>query len=150
MNSSPSCAPECCVYLLTNSRAFPPDRACALNREIGLNLTRASALTGRALAIISRSDSTLRGHFPHKTDALAAALGGDFNGTLPIPAFFAGGRLTINDTLYVAEGNTFTRPARPSSLATQPSATAPPISAPGSRKRLPAASPPPPAPISPP
>lgn len=101
-------APDGCFYLLTNSRALPPDRACALNHEIGRALAHAAALTGRALAIVSRSDSTLRGHFPHETDALAATLGGGFDGTLLVPAFFAGGRLTIHDTHYVAEGDTLT------------------------------------------
>jgi uncharacterized protein YgbK (DUF1537 family) len=101
-------APENCFYLLTNSRAFPPARACAINREIGENLRRASALTGRAISVVSRGDSTLRGHFPAETDALASALGGGFDGTLIVPAFFAGGHLTIGDTHYVADGDTLT------------------------------------------
>ncbi len=101
-------APERCFYILTNSRAFPAAKACALNREIGENLARAAAQTGRAIMVVSRSDSTLRGHFPAETDALAAALGTQFDGTLIIPAFFAGGRLTIGDTHYVADGDILT------------------------------------------
>lgn len=101
-------APERCCYLLTNSRAFSAARACAINTEIGHNLARASAATGRAISVVSRSDSTLRGHFPAETDALAAALGGGFDGTLIIPAFFAGGRLTIRDVHYVADGDRLT------------------------------------------
>lgn len=101
-------APERCFYILTNSRAFPALKACAINQEIGGNLARAAAHTGRAITVVSRSDSTLRGHFPAETDALASALGNHFHGTLIIPAFFAGGRLTIGDTHYVADGDILT------------------------------------------
>lgn len=96
-------APEPCFYILTNSRAFPAERACAINREIGRNLLRAAAQSGRAFRVVSRSDSTLRGHFPAETDALAAALGGNFDAMLLIPAFFDAGRVTINDVHFVAE-----------------------------------------------
>ena len=95
-------APGPCFYILTNSRAFPQKRACAINREIGLNLVSAGRLCGRSFQVVSRSDSTLRGHYPAETDALAEALGGDFDATLIIPAFFDGGRLTMNDIHYVA------------------------------------------------
>jgi uncharacterized protein YgbK (DUF1537 family) len=91
-------------YILTNSRAFPSDRACAINREIGRNLTTAACAAGCDFRIISRSDSTLRGHYPQETDALAEALGG-FDGTLIVPAFFDGGRYTIEDVHYVADGD---------------------------------------------
>jgi len=57
-------------YLLTNSRSMPESDAVALNRAIAANLRAASAHTGRPFTIISRSDSTLRGHFPAETDAL--------------------------------------------------------------------------------
>jgi uncharacterized protein YgbK (DUF1537 family) len=92
-------------YLLTNSRAFASDRACAINREIGRNLTTAASAAGCGFRIISRSDSTLRGHYPQETDALTEALGG-FDGTLIVPAFFDGGRYTIEDVHYVADGDT--------------------------------------------
>jgi len=97
-----------CCYILTNTRAFPPERARAINQEIGQALARASRSTGRSVAVISRSDSTLRGHFPVETDALATALGVSFDGTLLIPAFFDGGRFTIDDVHYVAEGANLT------------------------------------------
>ena len=100
--------PAPCFYVLTNSRALPVAAACELNREIGRNLTAAAARTGLAFTVVSRSDSTLLGHFPAETDALASALGGGFDGTLIIPAFFAGGRYTIGDIHYVADGDTLT------------------------------------------
>ncbi len=100
--------PGPCFYILTNTRAFPPARACAINREIGANLAAAATRANRAFTVVSRSDSTLRGHFPAETDALAVGLGVTFDGTLIIPAFFAGGRLTVGDTHYVADGDTLT------------------------------------------
>jgi uncharacterized protein YgbK (DUF1537 family) len=66
--------------------------------------------------VVSRSDSTLRGHFPAEVDALGAALtpGDPATGrigrkhlppVLLVPCFEAGGRYTINDVHYVAEGD---------------------------------------------
>ncbi|MEZ4660737.1 MAG: four-carbon acid sugar kinase family protein [Caldilineaceae bacterium] len=92
-------------YILTNSRSLPLADAQALNREIGQNLLTAGQRAGRAFAVVSRSDSTLRGHYPGEVDALAAALGQDVDATLIIPFFLEGGRLTINDVHYVAEGD---------------------------------------------
>ncbi|MCX8062957.1 MAG: hypothetical protein N3D16_10285 [Anaerolineales bacterium] len=92
------------VYILTNSRSFLPPEVEKMNREIARNLKEASIKTGRPFVVVSRSDSTLRGHFPLETDVLMAELGGDFDGVLVIPFFEEGGRFTINDTHYVAEG----------------------------------------------
>ena len=90
-------------YILTNSRSHSQAEAIRLNREIAQNLAAASRRTGRAFAIASRSDSTLRGHFPAETDVWLDALP-DTDGLVLIPAFFEGGRYTVNNTHYVAEG----------------------------------------------
>jgi uncharacterized protein YgbK (DUF1537 family) len=92
-----------CFYILTNSRSLPLAEAQALNTTIGTHLKQAAAATGTKLAIVSRSDSTLRGHFPGEVDALAAALGDAFDAWLLCPFFLEGGRYTINDIHYVAE-----------------------------------------------
>ncbi len=97
--------PGPCFYVLTNSRAFPAVRAAAISREIGANLLCAGRQSGRAFHVVSRSDSTLRGHYPAETDALADALGGGFDALFIIPAFFEGGRSTIDDVHYVAEAD---------------------------------------------
>lgn len=91
-------------YLLTNSRSLHPAEAEALNLEIAQHLRTAQTQTGRAFTVVSRSDSTLRGHFPLETDTLNAALGG-FDACLLIPYFAEGGRYTIDDTHFVAEGD---------------------------------------------
>jgi uncharacterized protein YgbK (DUF1537 family) len=97
--------PDPCVYILTNSRSLPLPAAQALNTEIAHNLSAAANQTGRAFAVVSRSDSTLRGHYPGETDALAAALGMQVDATLIIPFFLEGGRFTLDDVHYVAEGD---------------------------------------------
>lgn len=91
-------------YILTNSRSLPEPEAIQLNQEIGRNLKQAAANTQRQFAIVSRSDSTLRGHFPAELDALAESLDGSFAAWLLIPFFLEGGRYTIDDVHYVAEG----------------------------------------------
>ncbi|MAS38019.1 MAG: hypothetical protein CL610_28750 [Anaerolineaceae bacterium] len=93
------------VFVLTNSRSLTASAARACNLEIGRHLAAASARTGRPYVVASRSDSTLRGHFPTETDALAAASGKAVDAVLIVPAFMAGGRYTIADTHYVAEGD---------------------------------------------
>lgn len=93
------------AYILTNSRSVPLAEARAMNREIATNLLAARAATGRDFVVVSRSDSTLRGHYPGEVAALADGLGQSFDATLIIPFFLEGGRLTIHDTHYVAEGD---------------------------------------------
>ena len=97
--------------ILINTRAGGAEAATATNREIAAALAAASASTGRRLTVISRSDSTLRGHYPTETDALTAILG-PFDATLIVPAFFEGGRITVEDIHFVREGDQFTPAAR--------------------------------------
>ncbi len=94
-----------CFYILTNSRSLPANEAYALNLEIARNLKQAAAETGAEFSIVSRSDSTLRGHFPGELQALTEVLG-NFNALIVIPYFEAGGRYTVGDVHYVAEGDT--------------------------------------------
>ena len=99
--------PEALVYILTNSRSVPLAEAQAMNREIAANLQAASRATDRDFAVVSRSDSTLRGHYPGEVASLEETLGQSVDGTLIIPFFLEGGRFTINDVHYVAEGDWF-------------------------------------------
>ena len=107
-----------CFYLLTNTRAVPAAEAIQINREIGRNLTIAAGQhPGRQdIVVVSRSDSTLRGHFPAEVDALGLALTPSLESSGPtrrprlppvllVPYFEAGGRYTVNDVHYVAEGD---------------------------------------------
>jgi uncharacterized protein YgbK (DUF1537 family) len=81
-------------FVLTNSRSMPEARAVEINRTIG------QRLGGRGV-VASRSDSTLRGHYP--AEVLALDQGSD--GHLLVPAFFEGGRYTIDDTHWVVSGD---------------------------------------------
>jgi uncharacterized protein YgbK (DUF1537 family) len=93
-------------FLLTNSRSFPLSQAQALNADIGRSLREAAQQARKRCVVVSRSDSTLRGHFPGEVEALAEALGQDIDAWLLIPFFQEGGRYTIDDVHYVAEGDT--------------------------------------------
>ena len=101
--------PGTTFYILTNSRSLPESEAVALAQEIGRNLAAASRVAGRDFVVVSRSDSTLRGHYPAEVDALAdvleSLLGVRFDGTLIVPSFFEGGRYTIGDVHWVAQGD---------------------------------------------
>jgi len=92
-------------YILTNSRSLTAADAQALGHEIGANLKRAGQRTGVAVDVISRSDSTLRGHFPGEVDALQQGLDATALPCLLVPFFLEGGRYTIADVHYVAEGD---------------------------------------------
>ncbi|MCF8089056.1 MAG: hypothetical protein K9K63_13520 [Desulfotignum sp.] len=92
-------------FILTNSRALPRDQACRLGQAIGTNLKQAGRNTGVPISIISRSDSTLRGHFPFEVDAVAHAMGDTGLPYLICPFFLEGGRFTINNIHYVREKN---------------------------------------------
>jgi uncharacterized protein YgbK (DUF1537 family) len=50
--------------------------------------------------IVSRSDSTLRGHYPIETDVIAQELG-SFDAHFLVPAFFEGGRVTRDSVHYL-------------------------------------------------
>ena len=91
-------------YILTNSRSLTLPFARSLNTEIGRNLVEAGRRANRAFVVVSRSDSTLRGHFPGEVEALAFGLGENFHGWIVIPFFLEGGRYTVGDTHYVDEG----------------------------------------------
>ncbi len=92
-------------FVLTNTRGMPPAAAAEVAQACGANLKAAQRDAGVACAVVSRSDSTLRGHFPVETDAMADGLGETFDLTLIVPAFFDGGRYTIDNVHYVAEGD---------------------------------------------
>ena len=87
-------------FVLTNTRGVDAARAGAIVREVCRNLK--TALAGRDIhpILVSRSDSTLRGHYPIETDAIAAELG-PFDAHFLVPAFFEGGRVTRDSVHYL-------------------------------------------------
>jgi len=91
-------------YILTNSRSLTLPAARSLNADIGRNLVEAGKKAKRNFVVVSRSDSTLRGHFPGEVEALASGLEENFDGWIILPFFLEGGRYTVGDTHYVEEG----------------------------------------------
>ncbi|MEY2834283.1 MAG: hypothetical protein RLZZ574_3543 [Cyanobacteriota bacterium] len=88
-------------FILSNTRAMNPEQAIATTQEICHNLKIAIANTEiKDFLVVSRSDSTLRGHYPVETDVIAQELGG-FDAHFLTPAFFEGGRITIEQTHYL-------------------------------------------------
>ena len=88
-------------FILSNTRAMNPEQAAAVTQEICHNLQIAIAEVGiKDFLVVSRSDSTLRGHYPIETDIIAQELGG-FDAHFLTPAFFEGGRVTIDSTHYL-------------------------------------------------
>lgn len=86
-------------FILTNSRSLGPDAAAALNREIVRAVAEVARDQAIDFVIASRSDSTLRGHFPLETDIIAQELdtaGISINGVIIVPAYLEPGRITIN------------------------------------------------------
>jgi uncharacterized protein YgbK (DUF1537 family) len=99
-----STAPGSGFFILTNSRALHPPEAHALVVEICSNLKIAAQAAGRDFEIVLRSDSTLRGHFPLEPEAAEEVLGRSDVWILA-PFFEQGGRYTVDDVHFVAEGD---------------------------------------------
>ena len=88
-------------FVLTNTRALTPAKALSTVQEVCQNLQQAIALENiQDFLVVSRSDSTLRGHYPIETDAIAAELG-PFDAHFLTPAFFEGGRFTSDSVHYL-------------------------------------------------
>jgi uncharacterized protein YgbK (DUF1537 family) len=89
------------TFVLTNSRSMPEHEAVRVNADVGAALARVADATGVRLRLISRSDSTLRGHFPAEVDALAHGASIIPDGIVICPAFFEAGRFTADGILWV-------------------------------------------------
>jgi uncharacterized protein YgbK (DUF1537 family) len=88
-------------FVLTNTRSLPPDKAASVTREVCHNLKLALAAEKiEDFLLVSRSDSTLRGHYPIETDVIAEELGA-FDAHFLVPAFIEGGRVTRDSVHYL-------------------------------------------------
>ncbi len=95
-------------FILTNSRSLCPETTATIYKTIAENILKAAKVTKRAFTIVSRSDSTLRGHFPLEPQTLKQHLKLDNAITVFIPVMFEGHRVTVNDTHYINEGDVLT------------------------------------------
>lgn len=96
-------------YILTNSRGLTEEQTIGVHKEIAAAVDEAAKESGKEYIFISRSDSTLRGHFPLETQLLKEAYekntGKQIDGEILCPFFKEGGRFTIDDVHYVKYGD---------------------------------------------
>lgn len=91
------------MFVLTNTRGMDAARAADVTREVCVNLKAALQDYAGPVLYVSRSDSTLRGHYPVETDVMNEELG-PFDAHFLVPAFFEGGRFTIDGVHYLRVG----------------------------------------------
>ena len=96
-------------FILTNTRGLDATQAAQVTRAVCGNLRTVLDIMqreGHALhpLIVSRSDSTLRGHYPVETDVITQELG-PFDAHFLIPAFFEAGRVTRDSVHYLRVDN---------------------------------------------
>lgn len=96
-------------FILTNSRGFTAEQTAKAHEEIGKRADRTAKEMGREYLIVSRGDSTLRGHYPLETEVLKAVLEEQnpwkVDGEILCPFFAEGGRFTIDNVHYVKYGD---------------------------------------------
>lgn len=96
-------------FILTNSRGMIKEQTLQAHRQIAQNLITVSQKTGQDFLLISRSDSTLRGHYPLETqtlkDEIESQTAARFDGEIICPFFKEGGRFTLDNIHYVKEGS---------------------------------------------
>jgi uncharacterized protein YgbK (DUF1537 family) len=100
--------PAGACFVLTNTRSLAEPDAAALTVAVARDLIAAAARRGQPVQLISRSDSTLRGHLLAEVTAIQQArrdvLGRGFDGVLLIPAFLEAGRVTAGGIHWARTG----------------------------------------------
>lgn len=91
------------IYVMTNSRSLSAEDAARVNREVVTSALEAAEELGQEVAFVSRSDSTLRGHYPLEPDTIANCLPHPIDGVLIVPAFPDAGRITVYGTHYARD-----------------------------------------------
>jgi uncharacterized protein YgbK (DUF1537 family) len=88
-------------FVLTNTRSLPEDAAVELTTGVAASLFALGQKLGAPVEVVSRSDSTLRGHVLPEMQAIDSArrrvTGEGFDGVLLVPAYFEAGRFTAGD-----------------------------------------------------
>ncbi len=95
-------------FVCTNSRSLNPEEMRQTTLEVGRNLKVAARAEKVGFLLASRSDSTLRGHFPGEVEALLEGTGDNPDGIILAPVFLEAGRYTINDIQYAESDGSLT------------------------------------------
>ncbi|MFI8495737.1 four-carbon acid sugar kinase family protein [Peribacillus butanolivorans] len=94
-------------FILTNSRGFTAAETEQAHKEIANVIQHTAEKQNEEFIIISRGDSTLRGHYPLETEVLKETVEAQsdmqFDGEVIMPFFKEGGRFTINNIHYVQD-----------------------------------------------
>ena len=93
---------ESMFFILTNSRSFSIEETTKIHQDIAERVKKVAWEKEQEFMLISRGDSTLRGHYPLETQILADGLGG-VDGEIICPFFPEGGRYTMDNIHYVKE-----------------------------------------------
>lgn len=114
---------ESMFFILTNSRSFSVEETTKVHQDIAARVAKVAGELGQDFMIISRGDSTLRGHYPLETQLLAEGLADGntagpektaadngvsagstaVDGEIICPFFPEGGRYTMDNIHYVKE-----------------------------------------------
>jgi len=98
-------------FLLTNSRSVGEQAAVELTEEAARCLVAAGGRLGARVELVSRSDSTLRGHVLAEVAALSRvrrqAAGPEPDAVLFVPAFIEAGRVTADGIHWARAGGEF-------------------------------------------
>jgi uncharacterized protein YgbK (DUF1537 family) len=93
--------PAATCFVLTNSRSLDEPEAAGVTARAARGLVTVAGRRGTRIQLISRSDSTLRGHVMAEVAALQAVrrdlVGRGYDGVLLVPAFLEAGRMTAAD-----------------------------------------------------
>jgi uncharacterized protein YgbK (DUF1537 family) len=101
-------SPAATCFVLTNTRSLDEPAAIQLTMRAARGLMAVAGRRATRIQLISRSDSTLRGHVMAEVAALDAVrrevLGHGFDGVLLVPAFLEAGRMTAADVHWARAG----------------------------------------------
>ena len=94
--------------MLTNTRSLDEPAAAEVNVAAARGLVSVAGRRGTRMQLVSRSDSTLRGHVMAEVAALDSVRresgGRGYDGVLLVPAFLEAGRLTAGDIHWATAG----------------------------------------------
>jgi uncharacterized protein YgbK (DUF1537 family) len=100
--------PGSTCFILTNTRSLPEPEAVRLTTDIARDLQELGRRIDAPIEVVSRSDSTLRGHVTAEVAALDTArrdlVGRGYDGVLLAPAYLEAGRFTTDDVHWAKVG----------------------------------------------
>lgn len=100
--------PGSTAFVLTNTRSMSQSHAQQTVSDAADDVAELSRRLGAPVIVVSRGDSTLRGHVMAELEALDAsrrrATGSGFDAVLLVPAYLEAGRFTVGDVHWAVVG----------------------------------------------